>query len=170
MERHERLEIVRYSSDEYFDNLSAAEIDCLSKKFGTSSLRQLKSVCRMRHIKMWHDHSSIAAHGYLLVLVSAIYDPAFFCTTEEMKSLKGSDIDVPAVLDQPEIHILARSSSTIEDQLMFAETRRNSLSEIPESLYTSNGVEVVDVIRFFMGMVQLHNLRLVTNKGVDTAV
>ena len=58
----------------------------------------------------------------------------------------------------------------MEDQLMFAETRRNSLSEIPESLYTSNGVEVVDVIRLFMGMVQLHNLRLVTNQGVDTAV
>ena len=151
LERHESLGIVRYSSDEYFDNLSATEIDCLSKKFGTSSLRQLKNVCRMRHIKVWHDHSSIAAHGYLLVLVSVLYDPAFFYTTEEMKSLKGIDIDVPALLDQAEIHILGRSSSSTEDQLMFVETRRNSLKDIQESLYTSNGVEVVDVIRFFYG-------------------
>ena len=72
----------------------------LSKKLGMcvthNQMGQLKTMCRTRHIKMWHDHSTIAAHGYLLVLVSVLYDPAFF-TTEEMKSLKGVDIDVPSV-------------------------------------------------------------------------
>ena len=78
LERHESLGIVRYSSDEYFDNLSANEIDLLATKFNAHSLCELKRICRMRYIKMWHDHSSIAAHGYLLVLVSVLYDPAFF--------------------------------------------------------------------------------------------
>ena len=88
-----------------------------------------------------------------------------------MKSLKGIDIDVPVVLDQGEIHIIGRSSSSIEDQLMFTETRRDSLRDIQGSLRTTNGVEVEDVIHFFfMEMVLQLNLKLVTKKGVDIAV
>ena len=95
LRRHESLGIVRYSGDECFDNLSANEIYLLATKFNAHSLCELKRTCRTRYIKMWHDHSSIAAHGYLLVLVSVLYDPAFFYMSEEMKSLKGIDIDVP---------------------------------------------------------------------------
>ena len=150
------LGIIRDSSDEYFESLSPEDIANLSQKLGMShftgdKIQQLKDMCRTRHIKMWHDHSSIAAHGYLLVLVSVIYDPAFFYTTEEMKNLKGVDVDVPAILDEAEVHILGRSSSSTNDQLMFIETRRECLKEIKEKVCTSNGVEVVDVIRFFYG-------------------
>lgn len=108
-------------------------------------------MCRTRHIKMWHDHSTIAAHGYLLVLVSVIYDPAFFYTTEEMRRLKGVEIDVPSVLDQTEVHVLGRSSSSTQDQLMFIETRRESLKDLQEKVYKKNGDEVIDVPRFFYG-------------------
>ena len=31
-----------------------------------------------RHFKIWHDHSSIAGHSHLLVMIAAIYDPAFY--------------------------------------------------------------------------------------------
>ena len=48
--------------------------------------QQLKDL--ERHIKIWHDHSSISAHGHLLVLVSIIYDLAFLYTTEEMRNTK----------------------------------------------------------------------------------
>ena len=113
--------------------------------------QQLKEACRTRHLKVWHDHSSIAAHGYLLVLLSVIYDPAFYYTTNEMKSLKGVDIDVPATIEKPEVHIIARSSSSTEDQLLFVETRRECLKQIKETLRTTTGVEVHDVVRFFYG-------------------
>ena len=120
----EHLGIVRDSSDTYFNNLSTEDRDNLMVKLGvhtTSSTEDrkewLKQICRTRHIKMWHDHSTIAAHGYLQVLVSVIYDPAFFYTTEEMTSLKGVRIDVPAILDEAEVHILGRSSSSLKDQL-----------------------------------------------------
>ena len=66
-----------------------------------------------------------------------------------MKNLKGVDVDVPAILDEAEVHILGRSSSSTKDQLMFIETRRECLKEIKEKVCTSNGVEVVDVVRFF---------------------
>ena len=156
LEKHVSLGIVRDSSDEYFENLSPEDIANLSQKLGMShftgdKIQQLKDMCRTRHIKMWHDHSSIAAHGYLLVLVSVIYDPAFFYTTEKMKNLKGVDVDVPAILDEAEVHILGRSSSSTKYQLMFIETRRECLKETKEKVCTSNGVEVVDVVRFFYG-------------------
>ena len=48
----------------------------------------LKHFSRTRHLKIWHDHSSIAGFGYLLVLISVVYDPAFYYTPEEMKVLK----------------------------------------------------------------------------------
>ena len=93
LQKHESLGIIRDKRDEYFNNLSSEDMANLSQKLGTcvtaDKIQQLKKMCRTRHIKLWHDHSSIAAHGYLLVLVSIIYDPAFFYTTEEMKRLKG---------------------------------------------------------------------------------
>ena len=41
----------------------------------------------VQDIKIWHDHSSIANHGYLLVMVSLIYDPAFFYTRQEITDI-----------------------------------------------------------------------------------
>ena len=54
-------------------------MSCLQKMnipFSTSDdlLSKLKHASRTRYLKIWHDHSSIANHGYLLVLVSFIYD------------------------------------------------------------------------------------------------
>ena len=91
------LGIVRDFSDEYFDSLSSEDIANLEQKLGMSHLtgdkiKQLKQQSQTRYLKLWHDHSSISGHGYLLVLVSVIYDPAFVYTTEEMKAIKGVDI------------------------------------------------------------------------------
>ena len=130
LDKHEKLGIICNDSDEYFANLTQEEIKiCLNElkiphKDSCDLRQQLKEACRTRYLKVWHDHSSIAAHGYLLVLVSVIYDPAFYYTTDEMKTLKGVDIDVPATIEKPEVHIFARSSSSTEDQLLFVETRR----------------------------------------------
>lgn len=61
-----------------------------------------------RFLKMWHDHGKIAGHGHFLVLVSSIFDPAFYFTTEEMAQ-RGVTIDVPSVVEEPKLYILARS-------------------------------------------------------------
>ena len=156
LEKHESLGILRDSSDFYFQNLSPEEVNSQLRNLGIfqctgDKLQMLKKLCRTRHIKIWHDHSQIAAHGYLLVLASVIYDPAFFYTSKEMKELKNVTIDVPAILDNAEVHILGRSSSTTEDQLMFVETRRNCLKEIGERVFTKSGIEVIDKVRFFYG-------------------
>ena len=157
LERHEKQGILRNNSDKFFTDLSQEEVkmrlDELKIPYNNSQdLHQLlKHACRTRHLKVWHDHSSIAAHGYLLVLVSVIYDPAIYYTTEEMKTLKGINIDVPAVVAKPEVYIIGRSSSSTEDQLLFVETRRECLKEMRETISTTTQVEVHDVLRFFYG-------------------
>lgn len=95
--KHGNLGIVRESSDSHIANLTPEELDSHPQNLGIScctgdKLQMLKTLYRTRHFKIWHDHSSIAGHGYLLVLASVIYDPAFFYTSKEMKELKGVDI------------------------------------------------------------------------------
>jgi len=70
LEEHLRLGIVRNSSDVYFDQLSLAEITRKLKNLNINDGNKdiLKKVSRTRYIKIWHDHSEIAGHGYLLVL------------------------------------------------------------------------------------------------------
>ena len=96
--------------------------------------------------EIWHDHSSIAAHGYLLVLVFFIYDPAFYYTSQEMKDLKGIDIDVPAAIRKPETHTIGRSSSSTQDQLLLICIRKECLQQMRNTLKTTAGVEIHDII------------------------
>ena len=83
LNKHEEMGILRDNSDEYFANMTHAEVVSRLKELnisfnGSQDLKQLlKEVFRTRYLKIWHDHSSIANHGYLLVLISFIYDPVF---------------------------------------------------------------------------------------------
>ena len=65
-----------------------------------------------------HDHSEIANHGHLLVVISAIYDPAFYYTNSEMEE-KGVLINVESVVERPYLYIFARSLSSLDDQAQF---------------------------------------------------
>ena len=59
-------------------------------------------------------------HGHILLTVNAIYDPAFYFTSEELNGLD----------EEPQIYLLARCRDTTEDQLLYSETRMtyNSLT------------------------------------------
>ena len=112
--------------------------------------QQLKKISRQRLLKVWHDHSEIGGHSHLLVLVACVYDPAFYYTPQEMQ-LKGKDIDVPMVVEDPEIHNLGRSSSSLCDQMQYIECRRECLLGLAEGLVTKAGILVHDLMRFFHG-------------------
>ena len=68
-----------------------------------------------------------------------------------MRDQKGTDVDVVALSQKPEVHIVGRSSSSTEDQLMLVQTRRDCLKQVGERVCTKSGAEVHDVIRFFYG-------------------
>ena len=67
---------------------------------------------------IWSDHSSIMNHGHLLLTVNAIYNPAFYYTSEEVHGK-----NVQELVEKPHIYIMARYRDTIEDQLLYSETR-----------------------------------------------
>lgn len=54
-------------------------------------------------------------------------------------------------VETPELHILGRSSSSHEDQALFTECRNECLSKLSTPLHLSNGMKVVDILRFFHG-------------------
>ena len=104
-----------------------------------------------RHLKIWHDHGPIAGHGHLLVMVACIYyDEQFYYTNEEMKT-KGVTIDVPTYVERPAIHILARSTSTLEDQAKFCEFRLSCIKEVHLNIATPKQHAIRDIVRFFHG-------------------
>ena len=160
LNKHEELGIVRDQPDAYFDTMDIEEVrhklyelhEHTDSSDTEPALRQrLKRIGRQRFFKVWHDHATIAEHGHFLVLMSYIYDPAFYYTSDEMKALKGIDIDVPTLVESPEIHILGRSGSSLDDQAEFNATRKQCLHDLSVSLTTTSGVPVQDICRFFHG-------------------
>ena len=94
----------------------------------------------------WSDHSSIMNHCHLLLTVSAIYDPTFYYTSEE---LHGKNVQ--ELVQKPYIYIMAKWRDTIEDQLLYSETRLEDLNELKNQLLSSQKVSTKDICRFFHG-------------------
>ena len=60
-------------------------------------------------------------------------------------------VNVQAIVERPELHIIGRSTSGIEDQRKFIECRRQCMQQMGTKLFTSEGLEITDVLRFFHG-------------------
>ena len=93
----------------------------------------------------------MGGHGHFLVLVSAVYDRAFYLTSEEVQAKYNREIDVQSIVEVPEVHILGRSTSFLEDQATYNACRRECLSELTTTLNLVTGEEVTDTMRFFHG-------------------
>ena len=144
--KHSELGLIRGSTE---CDLPANELKARLEKLGenidpdispTDIQAHYKRLTTTRHLKIWHDHSTVGGHGHFLVLVSAVYDPAFYFTSAEMKE-KGIIIDVQSVVETPEIHILGHSTSSLDNQA----------ADLNHTLNLSTGEEVTDIIRFFHG-------------------
>jgi hypothetical protein len=81
----------------------------------------------------------------MLVLVAAVYDPAYYYTPKEIHE-KGENIDVPTVVEDPKLHILGRSSSSLCDQLQYIKCRRECLLGLHEGLLINAGLLAHDVL------------------------
>ena len=112
---------------------------------------RFKEISRQCFFKVWHDHSTIAGHSHFLVLVSCIYEPAFYYTSDEAKAPKAIDIDVPTTVKMPEVHILGRSTSLLENQAELNITHKECLSDFSVCLTTTSEVQVHDICQIFHG-------------------
>ena len=118
---HEHLllkhkKFTRSHLDEYCGSLSRiavsnrfAEVGELDETEELSTMRQkLKNMEKMRHLAVWHDHSSVANHRYLLFLVGVLYDPAIHLTNTEFKEKCGEQVKVQKIVETPKLYVVAR--------------------------------------------------------------
>ena len=85
-------------------------------------------------------------HGHILLTANAIYDPAFYYTSEE---LHGKNVQ--ELVEKPHIYIMPRCRDTIEDQLMYSETRLEDTRQLDIQLLSSQKASIKDICRFFHG-------------------
>ena len=100
---------------------------------------------RTRTLGMWHDHSTILGHGYVLITVKVFYDTAVFKTESELQGYQSFK-NLQSFIEEPEIHLLAMSSSCIEDQASLLQDRLNCIKEL---VCTSKGIPVTGRLVFF---------------------
>ena len=68
---------------------------------------------------VWHDLSTVANHSHLVFMVSYLYDPATFYSDSEYEEITGEKVSIQAQVEAPQLHIIACSSSTDEEQLCY---------------------------------------------------
>ena len=90
--------------------------------------------------------------GFIIVTVHVLYDPVVFYTDEEYEQLNpGANVNIQAEVEQPEIHLLACGSSSVEDQAALIGDRLTCLRELSKPVKTETGIEITDTLRFFTG-------------------
>jgi lipoate-protein ligase A len=47
---------------------------------------KISGLGQRRHLKVWHDHSDILNRTYFSIMISCIYDRAFYLTNQEYKA------------------------------------------------------------------------------------
>ena len=60
-------------------------------------------------------------------------------------------MDVPSVVEEPHLYLLARSGSSDAEQAMYNEERFLDLLTLGQKVTTPDGIEIRDVLRFFHG-------------------
>lgn len=146
---------MRDTSEEEFKNMAKQDalkrLQALGEDKGEENLYTMKERLRImertRHMLLWHDLSTVANHSYLVCL----YDEAAFYSDMKYEGMTGDKISVQALVEAPEIYILARSSSSGHEQWSYIETIRECQDEISNKLHTNSGKPINDVIRFFHG-------------------
>ena len=59
---------------------------------------KLKSISHTRHLKIWHNLSTVANHGHLIFMVACLYDPALFYTSEEYEQKTKRKVDIQTIV------------------------------------------------------------------------
>ena len=157
MHQQEKDGLVRNHSDAHYETMTYEDIKACLQEIGEykelsssevtrEELLELRNWERTRHLIFWSDHSSLMNHGHILLTVNAIYDPAFYFTSEELNGL-----DVQELVEKPQIYLLAKCRDTTEDQLLYSETRLDDIQQFDMEITSSHNIPVKDVCRMFHG-------------------
>jgi len=120
---------------------------------------------RKRTIGIWHDHATVLGHGYVLITAKVFYDPIVFKTELEISQTSHCTPNLQSVIEEPELHILAICSSSVEDQAALIEDRISCLKDLSIALHSTNGVEVKDELLYFYGDKPAQQMERGTQQG-----
>ena len=155
---HEEMGLVRDHSEAHYEGMTYEELETRLKEIGEFKeqpdgartreelVNSLKHWERTRHLMIWSDHSSVMNHGHILLTVNAIYDPAFYYTSQE---LGGKDVQ--EMVEKPQIYLMARCRDTIEDQLLYSDTRLEDIQQLTTKITSSHKVFITEICRMFHG-------------------
>ena len=158
LDEHEKLGLVRDHSEAHYEAMTYEELEIRLKEIGEFKERpdsgmtreelvtSLKHWERTRHLMIWSDHSSVMNHGHILLTVNTIYDPAFYYTSQE---LGGKDVQ--EMVEKPQIYLMARCRDTIEDQLLYSDTRLEDIQHLTTKITSSHNIFITDICRLFHG-------------------
>ena len=150
---------MRDTSDEEFAKMTFQDVEQKLRQLNEfkeeeslhAMINRLKNMERTRYMKIWHDLSTVANHSHLVFLVSFLYDAATYYTDAEYKEISGKSLDVQREIEAPQLYLIARSSSSDNEQLCYVDTRVECMEELSCKLTTPSGHEVTDIMRFFHG-------------------
>ena len=111
----------------------------------------LELLSRTRHLQVWHDNSTTANHGYFMVTVNTCYDKNIHFTRDKCKAKTGIDIDIQTAIERPENHILTKTSSSIDDQLLHSAKRLLCIQNITSEIELQHRRKLIDKLKFFHG-------------------
>ena len=147
---------MRLTSEDVISKLSFEELSQRVSKFETIDtndrqylMKRLKNLEHTWHLSLWHDHSVVLSRGYILVTLSVIFDEAVFDVSLYDERKHG--VKLQEYVEQPEIYMICMSSSSVDDQVAIIPDRLECLSSLSQPLISGNGVEINDVLRFFVG-------------------
>ena len=161
MREHEAQGLIRDHSITKLEELSNEELARTLEAIGEARniddsprdelINILKGYMTKRHIIIWQDHSSMANHGHILLMIRIAYDPAVYYTPSEMFAMMGENIDVQEIVERPQVYLLARARDTVLDKLSYVQTRVDDIRELSTRVKSKQGAEFTDVMRFFCG-------------------
>ena len=149
MRLHTDSEFNSMTKQELLQHYSALHIKLPDETSDDNLRANLAQYVRTRTWAIWHDHATIAGKGYILVTCHVVYDSAVFKKDDELQ--QGADTNIQSYIEEPEIHIIALSSSSQEDQAALISDRLECIKELTIPMTTTNGIVVTDKLFFFTG-------------------
>jgi hypothetical protein len=151
--------IIRWNKDS-IDNIGMTEVtnffsqidEPVPDDLETARIK-ISELGQRRHLKVWHDHSDILNRTYFSIMISCIYDRAFYLTNQEYKA-KYPDrkpVHVQSLVEKPKMYVFGQSKSTDIDQMSYTPTRIQDLQTLDLPTVGSTGIKIYDVMRIFTG-------------------
>ncbi|CAH1274675.1 Hypp5374 [Branchiostoma lanceolatum] len=129
---------------------SVEEASCLERDLVLASQSRGKKLRGTRHLCRWLDYSTLLNTSNLLVTVHVLYDPAIFYTPHELEQQWRGMINVQGLVETPEVYLLAKSKSSIAEQLqiLFSECQQQDLQSLSDTQVYED-LNMDNIIRFF---------------------